>query len=60
MYLVHLIIRLPSYHLFVTVGMLSGSVSLYYQNVRGLNSKTVTFFNPAASCDFDLIAIAET
>jgi hypothetical protein len=38
----------------------SSALSIYYQNVRGLNSKTVTFFNSAASCDFDLIAIAET
>jgi hypothetical protein len=35
-------------------------LSLYYQNVGGMNSKINYFFNSASTCDFDLIAISET
>mgnify|MGYP005983473333 CR=1 FL=1 len=33
---------------------------MYYQNVRGLNSKLTHFLNSVSSCDFDLIALSET
>jgi hypothetical protein len=35
-------------------------LSLYYQNVGGMNSKINSFFNSASTSDFDLIAISET
>lgn len=35
-------------------------ITIYYQNVRGLNTKTVDFFNAVSVSDFDVIAITET
>jgi hypothetical protein len=35
-------------------------LSLYYQNVGGMNSKINSFFNSASTSDFDSIAISET
>ncbi|XP_063923769.1 uncharacterized protein LOC135137920 [Zophobas morio] len=37
-----------------------GNISLYYQNVRGLNSKLLRFSNAVAACAYDLIALSET
>lgn len=35
-------------------------INIYYQNVRGLNSKTIDFYNAVAIMDFDVIAVTET
>lgn len=35
-------------------------VKMYYQNVRGLRTKTSDFANNALSCDYDIIALTET
>nr|CAI5847086.1 unnamed protein product [Callosobruchus analis] len=36
------------------------TISIYYQNVRGLKSKTAAFYNSVAACNFPLIALSET
>lgn len=33
---------------------------MYYQNVRGLRTKTSDFSNNALSCDYDIVALTET
>lgn len=35
-------------------------IRMYYQNVRGLRTKTAEFFNNSLSCDYDAIALTET
>lgn len=37
-----------------------GAISLYYQNVRGLNSKLADFYNGTIAVGFDIYAITET
>lgn len=36
------------------------SVSIYYQNTRGLRSKTHEFYNSASDCSFEIIVITES
>ena len=38
----------------------STNVSIYYQNVRGLNSKTHTFFSNYCDMSFNIIALTDT
>ena len=35
-------------------------MTLYYQNARGLRTKTSEFFQNTSCCDYDLIAVTET
>lgn len=35
-------------------------ISVYYQNTRGLITKSAEIFNNTASCNFDIIALSET
>lgn len=37
-----------------------GEISCIYQNVRGLNTKTVEFYKSVCNCDCDIIAITES
>lgn len=36
------------------------TICLYYQNVRGLRTKTNEFYTACCDCDYDVIAITET
>lgn len=36
------------------------SITCFYQNIRGTNTKLVEFFNNTLSMDIDIIAITET
>ena len=36
------------------------TIVAYYQNVRGLRTKTTTFYNNSTSCNFDIILLTET
>lgn len=36
------------------------SLSLYYQNVRGLNTKLNKFYNAVSACDYQILACTET
>lgn len=38
----------------------NASLDCLYQNVRGLRSKTTTFYNSVTVCDFDFIGLTET
>lgn len=42
------------------VGTSRRSLTVYYQNVRGLNTKVTDFFNAVASSNFSFIAVTET
>lgn len=35
-------------------------LSMYYQNVRGLNTKLIDLFNATSNCDFDILCFTET
>ncbi|CAH2097315.1 unnamed protein product [Euphydryas editha] len=37
-----------------------GTLSCYYQNVRGLNTKTIELFGNVVCCNFDVIVFTET
>ena len=39
---------------------LLSSLSIYYQNARGINSKLVELFNSLLTCNFELIILTET
>lgn len=39
---------------------ITNSLNVYYQNTRGLRSKTVDFFNAISMIDFKVIALTET
>lgn len=36
------------------------SICIYYQNVRGLRTKTCDFYIATSDCDYDVIALTET
>ena len=40
--------------------MSNRDITLAYQNVRGLNTKTHEFYKAVSSCDYDVVAITET
>jgi hypothetical protein len=35
-------------------------LTIYYQNVRGLRTKTYTFFNSILNCNYDVVVLTET
>lgn len=35
-------------------------LKIYYQNVRGLRTKTDEFFSSSIKCDFDLVILTES
>lgn len=37
-----------------------GSISIYYQNVRELRTKTTEFYNQVLLTDFNIICVSET
>ena len=39
---------------------LKDKVNMYYQNVRGLRTKTAEFYNNTLLCDYDIISLTET
>lgn len=39
---------------------MKSSIHFYYQNSRGLKTKTSQFFTSCVSCDFDIICLTET
>ena len=40
--------------------MASSDIHVYYQNSRGLRTKTMDFFHNVISSDFDIIGITES